>query len=177
MPMEKSMEKKEMALRPDEIDLANHYFFVDEVPPLGVPDAPGTRSCPLATRAPSEPRLLGRDPLPRHRGGSAGHADVLIGTGDHARGPGPRGGRGTALDDRYRPADAHPPEEAREQAVHPERGRQYEPFVRGQARLVLDRARPKGEFDFVERSPESCRSGSSPGSWASRTLTYLCAST
>jgi hypothetical protein len=54
---------------------------------------------------------------------------------------------------------------------------QYEPFVREQARLVLDRARPKGEFDFVERSPESCRSGSSLGSWASRTPTYLCAST
>jgi cytochrome P450 len=32
MPMETSMEKKEMALRPDEIDLANHDFFVDEVP-------------------------------------------------------------------------------------------------------------------------------------------------
>ena len=97
-----------------------------------------------------------------------GLADVqLRGRRDVAAGPDAGGGRGAEVDDRHRPAGAHPPAGARQQGLHAAR-RQHlrgaDPGDRPRHPRAGVRARTRSTGS--SRSPRRSRCGSSPRSWA-----------
>ena len=139
-----------MALRLDEIDLANHDFFVDEVPQWA-----------FRTLREHDPVHWQAEPTP-NRGFWAvtrfhDIEEVLRDTRTFSS------ARGITLEEqnpeeveaRRSMIDMDPPRHSRLRRLVSKlfirsAVAQYEGFVREQARVVLDRALPKGEFDFVE---------------------------
>jgi cytochrome P450 len=144
------MEEMEMALRLDEIDLANHDFFVDEVPHWA-----------FRTLREHDPVHWQPQPAP-NRGFWAvtrfhDIEDVLRDTRTFSSASGitleqqdPE-----ELEARRSMIDMDPPKHTRLRRLVSKLFIRsavagYEGFVRELARLVLDRALPKEEFDFVE---------------------------
>ena len=164
-----------MALRLDEIDLANHDFFVDEVPHWAF----------RALRE-NDPVHWQAEPAP-NRGFWAvtrfhGIEDVLRDTRtfSSARGITLEDQNSEELEERRSMIDMDPPEHTRLRRLVSKlfirsAVARYEGFVRELAQLVLDRALPKEEFDFVEEISRA-RSASWRGSWASRMRICRCAS-
>src|SRR6266545_3420350 len=146
----RSMEETEMALRLDEIDLANHDFFVDEVPHLAFRAL--REHDPVHWQAEPAPNR-GFWAVTRYRD----IEEVLRDTRNFSS------ARGISLEEqgleeleaRRSMIDMDPPRHSRLRRLVSKlftrsAVAQYEGFVREQARAVIDRALAKGEFDFVE---------------------------
>ncbi len=139
-----------MALRLDEIDLANHDFFVDEVPHLAFRAL--REHDPVHWQAEPAPNR-GFWAVTRYRD----IEEVLRDTRNFSS------ARGISLEEqgleeleaRRSMIDMDPPRHSRLRRLVSKlftrsAVAQYEGFVREQARAVIDRALAKGEFDFVE---------------------------
>jgi cytochrome P450 len=145
-----SMEEKEMALRLDEIDLANHDFFVDEVPHWAFRAL--REHDPVHWQAELAPNR-GFWAVTRHRDIEEVLRDTR--TFSSARGITVEEQDLEELEARRSMIDMDPPEHTRLRRLVSKLFIRsavagYEGFVRELARLVLNRALPMEEFDFVE---------------------------
>jgi cytochrome P450 len=145
-----SMEEREMTLRQDEIDLASHDFFVDEVPHWA-----------FRTLREHDPVHWQAQPAPKRGFWAVTRfhdiQQVLRDTRifSSARGISLEDQDPEELEARRSMIDMDPPRHSRLRGLVSKlfirsSVARYEGFVRELARLVLDRALPKEEFDFVE---------------------------
>src|SRR6266545_8411324 len=144
------MEEMEMALRLDEIDLANHDFFVDEVPhwafrTLREHDPVHWQAQPAPNRGFwAVTRFHDIEEILRDTRTFSSASGITLEEQDPEE-----------LEARRSIIDMDPPEHTRLRRLVSKLFIRsavagYEGFVRELAQLVLDRALPKGEFDFVQ---------------------------